>query len=1164
MKHSPGPAGRRLVVAAGLMLAAGFSAEAATSRWTGLGLTGLWSDADNWDGLRVPADGDALVFGSPTGRPDNVFDLSRSFASMTFAADTPAFAVHVQGGNSVLAFDGIGIRNGSAGSSPLRQNFYADGGSIVFKGQAGINLGDANNLRPVNVTARVGGHLMFQDDAATSGSTFDQLRAEGAAAASGVGGDISFRGRAVATRTASITVTGGTTSGGAGAQASFSELARADSIFNVLAGENQGGGARTDFSGHAVASVYASIYNQGAATSGAAAQAITSFRGEAKLAGSANNEAAAVAGGYGGQLEFRDGASHDTSGLDPALGIVLIRNGGASVAGARSGGTVFRDDSFVTGSQLLIINAVQGEGAAANAAGGTTDFMDRARAGQASLINEGAATSGAGSGATRFSGQASADGASIVNSPGAAAGTLGGATVFSSSAFAGNVRIDNNARSSGTGGSGGTTHFADDANAQLATIDNFGGLNTVDNGSTRFSERASAGQARIQNLGGQADSAFGGVTSFDGLATAGAATLVMAGGGVAQALGGFAVFHDDASAGTATLALQAANVPGATGGRALFFDGASAGAAHFSIAGSPVNHVLGSEGGAVSFAGVASAGNASVAVGGNLYGGAGVGKLDFGGGSTAANATITLAAGQDRGGALSFEGQSDAVQASAGQASIRNQGSSSGAARGLAIGGQTTFGAYASAGNATITNEAGQGAGITRFFAGSTAGDASINNLGGAAAEDGGSTQFSNASTAGRAVITNRAGERGASGFDGAGLTRFVDQASAGQARITAAGGSSGSAVGGLISFADAANPATSILVAEGGSNGGAGGRIRFAGLTNANQARVTLNAGEGPVGAGELDLSALSVAGVAIGSLDGGGTVSLGGKKLMVWSNVVSQFVGLLRDGGIAGGTGGSLAVSGGATVTLAGSNSYTGGTQIGDGLSAGSGKLVVANTGGSATGSGEVFVQRGGTLAGSGFIDGPVTLMDGGVIAPGDPVTLSLNGDLTWNGGGVIRLVVGADAAGSDHLVTHRLVRGSGSAFMFDLVDDGRTPGRTYDLLQFDSLSGFTAGDFSFSGLAGTVALVDGRIAFTTSAVPEPGLVALWLMGLLAVRAASRAPVRRLTPPDTPRDPTHAKSRIRDRDAGMTHQVTGGLGSSCRYRGAIRRTESGRPQAE
>ena len=61
------------------------------------------------------------------------------------------------------------------------------------------------------------------------------------------------------------------------------------------------------------------------------------------------------------------------------------------------------------------------------------------------------------------------------------------------------------------------------------------------------------------------------------------------------------------------------------------------------------------------------------------------------------------------------------------------------------------------------------------------------------------------------------------------------------------------------------------------------------------------------------------------------------------------------------------SLTVQG--TLTLTGANLYSGRTSIGDGVNPGSGKLAVANATGSATGSGDVSIQRGGTLAGSGI---------------------------------------------------------------------------------------------------------------------------------------------------------------------------------------------------
>ena len=166
-----------------------------------------------------------------------------------------------------------------------------------------------------------------------------------------------------------------------------------------------------------------------------------------------------------------------------------------------------------------------------------------------------------------------------------------------------------------------------------------------------------------------------------------------------------------------------------------------------------------------------------------------------------------------------------------------------------------------------------------------------------------------------------------------------------------------------------------------------------------------------------ELDISGLNVGGTAVGSIEGGGIVTLGSKNLRVGENSAT-FSGLIRDraGNLA--TGGSLTVIGASALTPTGANTYTGATRIGDGINANSGKLNAHNVAGSATGAGPVFVERGGTLGGSGFIAGPVTLRAGGTIAPGDPVTLTLHDSLIWDGGGVIRLVLGANSAGSDHL--------------------------------------------------------------------------------------------------------------------------------------------------
>ena len=1171
------------VFGTGLLMAPGASPSAATLRWTGAGPSAFWSLAANWAPLRAPLDGDDLEFAGASPQLNSVLDLSHSFGTLTFTATAQAYALHVQGTGARLTFAGLGIVNLAGGTGP-RQQLFADagtaGGSIVFSGSAGINQGSTGNFRPVNITALggtlaspVGGQIVLQDQASTGGSSFDALRAEGAFSAGALGGDIVLRDNALATRSSSISVTGGSVFGALGAQARVLGQARVEGAFNVLAGLDGGAGARGSFAGLATATVYAAIVNQGASANVVGAEAATTFSEGAKLVGSASNLAGSVGGASGGRLEFRGSASHDSTGIDPGLGFMQINNGGANVASASGGATVFMDDAFVRGTRLVINNQAQGEGPDPGSAGGTTEFRNRARAGQATVVNEGAAVGGNGtrggstlftdqasadnadissrsgstlnapggllrftggstaggatlrnqggsvagafSGMTEFSGSATAGSATVINAAGEVAQTLGGATRFAGNAGAGTAYISNSATLFSGGGNGGQVRFQDDASAQQARIDNLGGLTTTDHASASFNDRATAGSALIINFGGRAAGAFGGLTAFGQNTSAGAANILAAGGGVNTALGGFVLFSETATAANATIDLRAATVGGAMGGRAQFQFASSAGSAHISVQGSGVDNVLGPEGASVAFLGTATAADASFVVGGNPFAGGGTGVVSFTGASNAGRASFQLLAGQSRGGFLSFNGSDAANVASAADARIVNQSSTTPAAV-LNLGGQTSFRVFSTAARASITNAAGTAPGLTNFFANSGAGDASIVNNGGGVdgsgvGQSGGTTQFNNTASAERAVIVNQPGAHGASGFDAAGGTRFVNQSSAGNARITAQGATAAGDLGGLIAFGDNANPAQSTLIAEGGSGGGAGGRIQFSGATNSSAARVVLNAGSGPGSGGTLDISSIG-AGVAIGSLEGGGTAALGSKTLAVgFSGASTSFSGLLRDGGVGGGvgggvdggSGGGLSVLGG-TLTLTSANTYSGVTRIGTGVAANSGKLVVANANGSATGSGPVVVQSGGTLAGSGFIAGPVTLLAGGTVAPGDPVTLTMQDSLTWNGGGLIRLVLGADSAGSDHLNVHTLVRGTDGPFVIELVDLGVVVGATYDLITFNSMVGFAPGDIQFDGLAGSFAFNNGALAFTAMAVPESSTALLFSAGLLAALAA------------------------------------------------------------
>lgn len=84
----------------------------------------------------------------------------------------------------------------------------------------------------------------------------------------------------------------------------------------------------------------------------------------------------------------------------------------------------------------------------------------------------------------------------------------------------------------------------------------------------------------------------------------------------------------------------------------------------------------------------------------------------------------------------------------------------------------------------------------------------------------------------------------------------------------------------------------------------------------------------------------------------------------------------------------------TGTGTVSLSGTNTWTGGTTINGGL------LLVNNTGGSGLGTGSVTVNSGGTIGGNGSFTGGLTLNAGATIAPGNSVGKLTTGAETWAG--------------------------------------------------------------------------------------------------------------------------------------------------------------------
>jgi len=141
----------------------------------------------------------------------------------------------------------------------------------------------------------------------------------------------------------------------------------------------------------------------------------------------------------------------------------------------------------------------------------------------------------------------------------------------------------------------------------------------------------------------------------------------------------------------------------------------------------------------------------------------------------------------------------------------------------------------------------------------------------------------------------------------------------------------------------------------------------------------------------GDLGAVNFAVAGTdtyTLGGLQGSRNLANGGNSLVVGGNDSSTaYSGVLSGAG-------NLTKTGDGVLTLLGNNSYSGTTTI----SAGTLRI----NGDQSAAGGAVTVASGGSLAGSGMLGGATTIQSGGTLSPGNsPGTLTIAGDLTWNGG-------------------------------------------------------------------------------------------------------------------------------------------------------------------
>jgi autotransporter-associated beta strand protein len=277
---------------------------------------------------------------------------------------------------------------------------------------------------------------------------------------------------------------------------------------------------------------------------------------------------------------------------------------------------------------------------------------------------------------------------------------------------------------------------------------------------------------------------------------------------------------------------------------------------------------------------------------------------------------------------------------------------------------------------------------------------------------------------------------------------------------------------GGYIIFRDDSSAAEATLIANGGSGGpDSGGAIYF------QQSLSTTGPPDGGIcrvevfGNGKLDLSGVYFAPeITIGSLQGDGNVFLGSENLKIGRNNLNEkFSGVIQDGGINGGSAGSLTKIGTGTITLSHFNTYTGGTFVKRG------KLVVDNSGGSGTGTGPVQVERG-TLGGKGIIEGAVTIGtgsgSGAVLSPGHvhgPERLSaltINSALTFNLDGAYEAQVNSSTSMADEVAAVGVRINPGAQFSFSDIGSGILPiGTTFTVINNTSVNPIVG---TFSNLA------------------------------------------------------------------------------------------------
>ena len=289
---------------------------------------------------------------------------------------------------------------------------------------------------------------------------------------------------------------------------------------------------------------------------------------------------------------------------------------------------------------------------------------------------------------------------------------------------------------------------------------------------------------------------------------------------------------------------------------------------------------------------------------------------------------------------------------------------------------------------------------------------------------------------------------------------------------------------------ANAAVNATGTVVLNSAGNGFAGGTVLSSGTVNINSIWALGGAVYGGLtfAGGNLQYAAtlLNTAVDITQDTSAGGTGLAGGaaKTVTLAANATIDVNGntIAYTNTLGNGGSGSLTVKSslaGGSLNFQSANNYSGSTTVTNAT------LAANNANGSATGSGDVFVQNAGVLSGNGTVAGSVTVAAGGTLTVGNGTdSFTIGNNLTLNAGSTTTLQIQhSPLANSSMNVGNNLA--FGGALVVTNLGGALTNGDSFQL--------FSAANFSGTFASLTLPTLATNLFWNTNALKTSGVLAV-----------------------------------------------------------------------